>query len=411
MTAMPLDLRRPCRTGFNPQWISGLRFYRIAAAGEPLAFSPIETPTASYRTCCEQCGKEHPPVVDEYYFWLVNSQYDEEQTQDADVGKGGPTDPGLSDWERPDKAPGLLYWPMQPMVWLAWCRVHNGEFSTPRRSDDGVAVDDASAAELQFDGRLGDSLRFHVTHAKPAIGCSDPSLPGFRYDMTTDTCVVLPTVPPAPVLPPMPGGLSAYPFFVYFEPGAPLEPSLYCPAIAVAASLRSHCKYEAALKWYELYFSPLNSDCLWPQCPKQPHPLRATAAADKPAARRNIRARERKADHGAGGKAVMDSPTFIPDNPCCPSEIITDDSHDSEEDLATKRARLRQRAILLHYLETLLQFADFAPVGMHPRQTKKPGCSSTRWCTFSARILRPFIPRTTNELSRLSDRLFRGLPR
>ena len=162
-----------------------------------------------------------------------------------------------SDWHRRNKRPQLLAWPTSRMVRLAWCRVHNGEFQTPRYTDDGARVSAGGAeAQLEFVGRDGDSLRFTITNAAaPPQGYADTSPWGFRYDIAPDTAVVLPEIlatPPAAG--PYPAGLDAYPFFVYFMPGAPLEPSIYSTSMTVAAALRANCRFEPALKWYELVF-------------------------------------------------------------------------------------------------------------------------------------------------------------
>jgi hypothetical protein len=103
------------------------------------------------------------------------------------------------------------------------------------------------------------------------------------------------------------GGLPAYPYFVYHSPGARLFPgSWYGPALAVACALRANCKFEAALKWYKRAFDPLSSDCTWMRCPVED---------------RREPAR------------------------CCDATDIT-------------CATARDRSILLHYLETLLQWGD-----------------------------------------------------
>jgi hypothetical protein len=312
-----------------PLWIQaavrlGVRFRRIAAASDPPASTRFEPRHVARPPCCNYCGKVHPAVIDEYYFWLVDSRYFEAQTQDADWG-ATPDDP-TSDWERDDKLPDLLHFPSKPVVRLAWCRVHNGEFQTPRRSDEGAHVLEGPGTnpQLQFLGRSGDSLYFSVTDADaPPPGYNDPSPWGFRYDLAPDTAVVLPqVVAPVVASPSYPGGLGAYPFFAYFAPGAPLEPlSLFSPAITVAGVLRAHCRCEAALKWYELYFKPFESDCRWARCED-------------------------------------DQPGNTTDNPCCQTEIVSDEI-------------LHQRSILLHYLETLAQFGHAAMCRNSPEGFQK----------------------------------------
>jgi hypothetical protein len=136
-------------------------------------------------------------------------------------------------------------------VRLAWCLVHNGQFGQPRRSAFGVLIDPKSgSSDLEFLGRVADSLSFSVTNAvtPPAVTSS----PGFRYDIATDDAVVLPQVAPSPNPPTFlaPLNLLAYPYFLFFAPGAPLYPlSPFTPSLTIAMSLRAHCRFEAALAW------------------------------------------------------------------------------------------------------------------------------------------------------------------
>lgn len=334
-----------------PLWLQaavrlGTRFLRIAAAGEPPATSSFMPLATSPSPCCCDCGRVHPPVMDEYYFWLVNSAYydptdlnvaDKTLYQDADWG----TAPGdlTSDWHRSTQLPKLLAWRTKPMVKLAWVRVHNGEFQTPRLSDEGAHVNLAAGEpQLEFDGRQGDSLRFRVTNADTLpLGYTDPSPWGFRYDLAPDTAVVLPEViaTPAPTgsfAPP----LSAYPFFAYFLPGAPLEPSVYATAMTVAGSLRIHCRFAQALKWYELYFAPGDKDLRWATCRKPPRD-----AGDVPGV-----------PPGGGDNqlvllAAVRTVVRTDQDPCCDTLVRTD--------LAA-----RERSVVLSYLETLFQYAQAA---------------------------------------------------
>ncbi len=362
-----------------PLWLQaairlGTRFLRIAAAGEPRAtssFMPLEKTTLA---CCAECERVHPPVMDEYYFWLVNSEYydpgvlnpaDPTLYQDADWGV---TPPDMtSDWHRHDRLPQLLTWPKQPMVKLAWCRVHNGEFQTPRLTDDGAHLDpDGEEAQLEFLGREGDSLRFRITNAAAQPSeYADKSPWGFRYDIVPDMAVVLPEVIATPSAPgPFPKAmptLPAYPFFVFFKPGAPLEPSIYSTAMTVAGTLRAHCRYEAALKWYELYFAPGDKDLRWVTCrmpkslpsvietppgtnvpgvPSPPHTSIPTGLADPAAS--NIHPMSASLAALSAGRVLRTD-----QDPCCDTLVKTD--------LAS-----RQRSIILAYLETLLQHAQAA---------------------------------------------------
>ena len=135
-------------------------------------------------------------------------------------------------------------------------------------------------------------------------------------------------VPPSPPLPPPwpplpsppwpPGTYLPYPYYCYFEPGARLFPwSLYSPAIAVAHALRAHCRFEAALKWYELVYEPLHRDNRWALCEAPRH------VTDS-----------RRSD---------DVVTVL--NSCCDTTDIT--CRDA-----------RHRSVLLHFLDTLMEWGD-----------------------------------------------------
>lgn len=385
-----------------PLWLQaavrlGTRFLRVAAAGEPPATSSFLPPERSPSACCTECGHVHPPVMDEYYFWLVNSEYydpsvlnpaDPTLYQDADWGVVPPD--MTSDWHRANRRPQLLVWPKQPMVKLAWCRVHNGEFQTPRYTDDGAHVDPTKGeAQLEFLGREGDSLRFRITNAAspPPPGYTDTSPWGFRYDLVPDTATVFPEVIATPSAPgPFPAGLLAYPFFVYFSPGAPLEPSIYSTAMTVAGALRAHCRHEAALKWYDLYFAPEDKDLRWatcrdpqrpptgavppegPEIPGRPHP-RTPIDPARPESRtpvdlegRTLVSREGRTPtsfegHTSEGRTPEGSSpragwsrrfnVRTDQDPCCDTLVKTD-------------LESRQRSVLLAYLETMLQHAHAA---------------------------------------------------
>lgn len=304
-----------------PLWLQaavrlGTKFVRVAAAGIPPASTTL-TPKCSKEhssVCCTQCGKVHPALMDEYYFWIEPSEQFKSQEQNADWGKA--EEFGVSDWQRDDKLPGLLNWPSEPIVHLRWCRVHNGEFLEPRQSYQGLRVSSIATADLIFLGREGDSLNFSVTGGLkpiPEVGYPNTPPPGFRYDMAPDEAIILPEVVPS-TAPALVGGLKAYPYFAYFAPGSPLlPPSMFSPALTMASHLRAHCQYEAALKWYELYYNPLLNDNKWMDCPQD-------------------RQNEYFADD-------------LPKDCCCASDPVTD-------------LEVKQRAFLLHYLETLLQWGD-----------------------------------------------------
>jgi Tc toxin complex TcA C-terminal TcB-binding domain len=350
-----------------PFWIEsairlGVRFYRIAAAGVPPASAPFR-PSAFHAPpgCCKECGCEHPPLVDEYYFWLVDAESYvgevstnaftiEPNAQDAayDQTADGPTSQTSTTWRDPDKLPTLLAWSPEPAVRLAWCRVHNGQFQQPRRSTDCVVVAEhpPTPPDLKYLGRVGDSLTFKVTSGIAPQGYNGTELPGFRFDLASDEAVVLPLVadPPAPANT-NPAGLPTYPYFIYVDPGDRLFPgSLFSPALAVANALRAHCRFESALKWLELVFNPLKEDCTWVNCgvqdsPPPPPPPPPDASGNNPAVGNVppipsfLEVQSSWTNHGG------------PVDTCCDSTQISDFA-------------ARNRSILLHFLETLLQWAE-----------------------------------------------------
>ncbi len=286
-------------------------------------------------------------------------------------------------WHDPTQLHGLLEWPAEPMVRLAWCRVHNGEFQQPRRSDWGIPYQPAGGTpDLLFLGRVADSLYMSVTN---------PAGAGFRYDMVPDEArefenIVLPPPPPIPP-PPIPGGVPAYPYFCYFEPGARLFPwSLYSPAIAVAHALRAHCRFEAALKWYELVYKPLDRDNRWALCEE----LR----------------RERDPRRGDDSVVVKE-----PDCCCDTTDITCRDA--------------RHRSLLLHFLDTLMEWGDAlmrrnSPeafqqarvafdmmrkiMGRHPLVVKNPLLPKQKVVDFKP-LWAPINPRLMTLYDRLDDRL------
>ncbi|HEX7734070.1 MAG TPA: neuraminidase-like domain-containing protein [Ktedonobacteraceae bacterium] len=391
-----------------PLWIQtaiqlGVDFVRVAAAGEPpasLSFTPHQQ--ADKAGYCATCGKVHGITIDEYYFWLLDSRYYREPSPGQDAAW---------DWENQAILPELLLWNAEPTVYLAWCRVHNGEFQQPRRSDEGIPFSDTGVPPLNFLGRARDSLTFSCAPI------SDPSTPfsGFRYDLATDTALVLPLVsstppqnPPAPN-PPYPAGLAAYPYFIYFAPGAPLAlPGTFAPALVVAGTLRTHCRFEAALKWYELAFNPLREDCAWVEClqrepvpakdgalPVHVTPVAQPVSQHARGAVTRVLPPETSSLAGRKTMAVDDSPTIklkkvtvidgkvVPETPgsetasssgapagneapgavagVTESAIKSGSAREGRsccQSLATSEQDARNRSIVLHYLETLLQWGD-----------------------------------------------------
>ena len=269
----------------------GTRFLRVAAAGVPQAALGFEPHHADPRSaCCRECGCDHPVLVDEYYFWLLDNRYyaytgQTDAQSNPDISFAGSYQFGFQDsyydlfqqqsaeWNEEDRAPSLLAkWQSDPAVRLAWCRVHNGQFGQPRKSTHCVAI--SQPADLVFLGRGGDSLYFQVNGgampppANPSPG--DPSPAGFRYDLASDEAVGTPQAikpPPLPTPSPFPGGLLSYPYFAYHHAGARLFPgSWFAPSMAVAEALRARCGFELALNWYKRAFDPLNGDCTWMVC-------------------------------------------------------------------------------------------------------------------------------------------------
>ncbi|MBV9775059.1 MAG: hypothetical protein JO040_13990 [Gemmatimonadetes bacterium] len=359
---MPVPLER------LPLWIQaairlGIRFVRVAAAGVPpgsAGFEPREAHVAG--SCCVECGRVHPPVVDEYYFWLADARYFSaaDEVQDADQGIAQEGD--ASAWHDPARLPALLAWESRPAVHLFWSRFHNGEFKQRRRSDEALHVAPAGPRpQLDFMGRTGDSLRFAVSAGMTPPGYTDPTAPGFRYDMATDGAVVLPLVvpPPAPATP-FPGGLGSYPYFAYFEPGAPLLPlTVFSEATTVAGNLRAHCRFEAALKWYEVVHDPVRGNSTWAQCPpRRPSEPPGTGVPTNHLPLTNVPATDAsgRTPTPATGVPVGEGEVLVrlppvgggrrrPDLPCCPSAPVGDEV-------------ARRRAVTLEYLETLLQWGD-----------------------------------------------------
>ena len=361
-----------------PMWFQaavrmGTTFMRIAAAALPPAMTSALGGTSDVAgPCC--CGKVHAPIMDEYYFWLDEGKwYDDSLVpQDATLGVVAP-DP-TTDWERPDKAPGLLYWPASTLVYLRWTRVRCGEFGPPRRSAEGAPFDaDSEQATLAFNGRQADSLLFG---AVGSLGI------GFRYDIANDTAVLDP--PPVAQAYPTetyPTPFPAFPFFVYFQPGAPIAPaSSFATVLSVAGTLRAQCRFEEALAWCRAAFDPLTRQNSWPQCQQNQgrgeggenlHADNKTKATAPPALpEKNVAVGESKpvstgvtdatpaSSTGPGTAApVADSAsathakavTIVTGSgeggTCCPTSPV-------------KAGVGRARAVLLEYVQTLLQWGD-----------------------------------------------------
>lgn len=337
--SQPTDVR-VLRAVINPQqptgsdlplWLQaavrlGTKFIRVAAAGIPPATTSLEPKCqrSEMSGCCLICGKMHPALMDEYYFWVEDARRYDAKEQVAEWG-ATPDDP-QTDWHRPDRLPGLLHWESEPLVHLRWCRVHNSEFQQPRRSYEGISIAPGGTPQLVFNGRRGDSLNFEVTNAVAPTGFPPVPSPGFRYDLAEDAAVVLPlivTLPPPDLI----GGLAAFPFFAWFDPGAPILPlSMFSPAMTVAGHLRAHCRFEAALKWYDIFYKPLVQDNTWIDCaPDGSDTAPPSSVPGTP----------------SGQPAPLDTDAIC----CCASDPVSE-------------TEAKERAILMHYVETLVQWGE-----------------------------------------------------
>jgi len=357
-----------------PFWIEaairlGRRFIRIAAAGVPPASAAFECGCHD-EVCCTECGRKHAARVDEYYFWLVDGGYYSHPLNSAQNGAGSGSNPddyqyGYQDdfysqsdqqsgWQDPTQLPQMLLWSPNPLARLAWCRVHNGEFQQPRISTRGVPVKPGTSPDITFLGRTADSLYFSVSNPlvpDPPPQLSDPSAPGFRFDMALDDAVVLPQV----IAPPTssttyPGGLPCYPYFAYDQPGTHLLPlSFYSPAIAVGRALRAHCSFEAALKWYRLAYDPLNSDCTWMDCQtldsNAPNPDAVAARAFTIWERHGRPVGEQTEDWYQARKQLTVEEGGNTSGACCDATRIGP-------------GQARNRSVMLHWLEAMQEYGD-----------------------------------------------------
>jgi hypothetical protein len=399
----------------------GTTFLRIAAAGIPEASLPFKPRHDDRRTsCCKECGKHHAALVDEFYFWLIPNEFytytDQTDSQsNPDVSFAGSYQFGFQDsyydqfeqqsaeWNDEDQIPPLLAkWQPNDGVRLAWCRVHNGQFQQPRKSDCYVAI--STPADLVFLGRGADSLYFEISGSTiplpPGYGGTgqDTSPPGFRFDLPTDEAVALPQVakPPAPDVT-YPGGLDSYPFFAYDEAGTRLFPSSwFSPSLLIAETLRGDCKFELALQWYKRSFDPLENDCTWMVCtqstvapgqPSQPGDSEIAQEAYAIWEQHGRPANEQSQDWFEAEKELnqADADPAATENPaegdgntetvgaCCDSTKVS-------------CATVRNRAVTLHYCETLIEWADRL---MHRRRSPEAFQQARLLCDTAARVAGP----------------------
>ncbi|KAL3442233.1 hypothetical protein BJX65DRAFT_226796 [Aspergillus insuetus] len=326
-------------SGEIPLWLRaairmGTQFIRVPAAGFPQGL-PISAPwfkDENKSSCVQLDGY---PLIDEYWFWIADSHHfkDIRERQNADIGSSGPLDT-QSDWDKPNQLPKLLQWPDHPTVYLYWTRFRAEQYEPPRCSEEGVevGVESSSTPRLCFDKRNDDSLFFQINGALPRPGYVDGREGyhvGFRYDMVTDHSVVIPELQAETddgdtersEYPTYPGPLTAFPFFIYFSPGAPSIPtSEDATVLFIAETLRTRCSFEEALKWCERLYNPLNGPNAWEICGP------TNTASDPQLLASPISSSRR-------------------DTTCCPQS-----THDP---IIT-----RQRAVTLLYLDILLQYCD-----------------------------------------------------
>ncbi len=234
-------------------WESAIRLnsptVSLVASSLPSAGITYE---CDYQGCCNTCASINDPTPDEYHFWLVNAQYFKQVIQDANW-----------DWDDATQLPTLLHMDRNEMVFLMSCRVHNGEIQPPRISSEGVMID--GTPDLLFLGRNGDSLNFEVENGVLPSGSFTPAIdPGFRYDIVIDQSFAVPRVDQSFADGGNVMGLSAFPYFVFFQQGRAFAPkSNYSAALLVGNHLKTHCQFEATLKWFELEIEPLQRCNTW----------------------------------------------------------------------------------------------------------------------------------------------------
>ncbi|KAK3192711.1 hypothetical protein K4F52_001065 [Lecanicillium sp. MT-2017a] len=363
---------------YIPLWIQaalqmGVRFIRVAASGLPVA-APYDEPNSSSIITCGECGKEHPPVMDEYYFWLQDGRrFDPAQVpapQNADQKsqnsefqqprEGTQIDPRTiqadptSDWDNP--TPQMLWWQSTPIVHLHWTRVHMGLLQEPHRSTEGIPLDDdASLSDLFLNlrGRQSDSLLFNVKAGDSSIG--------FRYDIATDAAIPIPepvpSDPPSLPLPPsLKSSLASFPYFLYFRGGAPLVPlATYGAGLVISRSLRENCRYLPSINWLRATYDPLGRDNTWMQCRElslRQEPVTAKldivsgskATTDLFSSTASFHFTDSVNDKSSGAE-VLAEPRFPQDRNCCDTAPVAG-------------GKARGRAATLEYIETLLLWAD-----------------------------------------------------
>jgi len=355
--------------GEVPLWFeaavrTGRRFLRVAAASLTPASAGYQAKCGAPgpNWCCRDCGRDHPPVMNEYYFWLDVSEEYFHVEQEADWVPGAVLEPGAvmpldgtaspipdTVWHDETTLPAALAWAARRIARLNWCRVHNGEFQHPRRSTEGVLLRadlEADQPDIAFRGRVADSLFFDVEGGEARIGYPADPLPGFRYDIAPDTATPLPELQAAEV-PELPGGLPAFPWFAFAEPGAPILPVKgFGIVISVAQHLAANCRYEDALKWLELEFPPLQGDNIWAKCDRVPMAVPIPPDDETPPDD-NIPPGNNPDRPVPVPVPVLLPPRHVerPGECCCPSAPVSD-------------TRAERRHVMMLYAEILLAWAE-----------------------------------------------------
>ena len=354
-------LNRPgCPCGFRRRcgWVPGSSASRPRRPRLP---APATSPSATANriaTVARPAARHIRHLSTSYYFWIEDSEIYQPVEQIAEWG-ALPDDPVTGIAGDPQSrlasgrtnCPGFCAGYRGAPYNLRWCRVHNGEFQTPRKSAKGIEIADNATPDITLAGREGDSLTFSITgglarEGHPANENLPFPAPGFRYDIAPDDAVLLPEVV-TPTAPDTVGGLSAFPYFAWHCPGASILPrDRYAMAVAAAGHLATHCRYEDALRWLNLIWNPLAGDNTWAECDP-----RDDTGSDDPGPNDPVPIGARGA---IVGNAVVDIPATAPPRRrghlrprrcCCPSEPVSD-------------AIAARRFVTLRRLDILLDWSD-----------------------------------------------------
>ena len=228
--------------------------------------------------------------MDEYYFWLVNTQFyaytDQTDAQDGgDASFTGSYQFGFQDSYYDASSSSRRSGTTRTRCRRCW---RSGSRARPSGSPGAACTTASSGSRATSDGyvAIADDARSGVPGAGRGLAvlpgqrqrarcppgtATDTSPPGFRYDLPPDDAVALPQVlaPPAP--PPRPRTRA----------GCPPTRSSPTTTRAPGCSPRRgspprwpwprrcgrDCAFELALRWYRRAFDPLKQDCTWMHCP------------------------------------------------------------------------------------------------------------------------------------------------